>query len=66
MQSSTVEAQVALSAKISRVAWDRKPSFIPASWWLFLKRMKVPGTYRVEDLGQIAHSRDGSVTLQDA
>lgn len=56
------QARIGLSAKIARVNWANKPRFIPPALWIFLKRCKVPGTYYVQDLGEIANSDDGSVT----
>ncbi len=63
---ATVEAktQISIEARVFRIAWDRKPSFISKGIWLALGKRRFPGTGRWENLGEIASSRDGSASMQ--
>lgn len=63
---AVVEAQpqISIEARVFRIAWDRKPNWIPKGLWLALGKRRIPGTGRWENLGEIAHSRDGSASLR--
>lgn len=61
-----VEFKASMEAKVYRVAWDRKPRWIPESAWIWLAKRRFPGTVRCEDLGEIASSDKGTLTVEAA
>jgi len=65
MNDSTVVTQkVTMHARVFRIAWDRKPWFVPTSVWLWLGKKRVPGTGRWQDLGEIANSEKGTASAE--
>jgi hypothetical protein len=46
-----------IQAKVFRIAWDRKPWYIPKGIWLALGKKRFPGTYRIENLGVISTTK---------
>ena len=60
------KTNVSIQARVFRIAWDRKPFFIPKGLWMALGRRRVPGTGRWENLGEIASSREGSASAARA
>lgn len=63
---STVEAKTVISieARVHRINWDRRPTWISKGIWLWLGSRRIWGTGDWENLGQIASSKDGSASLQ--
>lgn len=64
MENEPLKTEVQLHAKVFRIAWDKKPFFIPKSVWMFLGKRRFPGTVRMEDVGMIASSKDGTAQVE--
>lgn len=62
----TAQANVSIQARVFRIAWDRKPFFIPRGIWMALGRRRFIGTGRWENLGTIASSENGTAELNPA
>lgn len=60
------KTNVSIQARVFRIAWDRKPFFIPRGIWMALGRRRFPGTGRWENLGTIADSERGTAELRSA
>lgn len=60
------KTNVSIQARVFRIAWDRKPFFIPRGIWMALGKRRFPGTGRWENLGEIASSDDGSAGIAQA
>ena len=54
---------VSIQARVFRIAWDRKPRLVPTALWLWLGKKRVPFTGRWDNLGQIAHSDEGTAEV---
>lgn len=63
MQSADTSPKATMSARVFRIAWDRKPKLIPPGIWLWLGKKRIPYVGRWEDLGQIASTEDGSLLI---
>jgi hypothetical protein len=60
------KTNVSIQARVFRIAWDRKPFFIPKGLWMALGRRRIPGTGRWENLGTIATSENGTAGIARA
>ncbi len=58
-----VQTKSSIQARVFRIAWDRKPFFIPRGMWLWLGIKRIPGTGRWENLGEIASSDEGTAQV---
>jgi len=68
MATTQVQAQpqIQMKARVFRIAWDRRPFWIPKGVWLWLGKKRVPGTGRWEDHGVVAKSEDGTLRVEQA
>lgn len=62
--SAKTEPKVTIQARVFRIAWDRRPSWVPKGVWMWLGKRRVSFTGRWENLGIIASSEDGTVTMR--
>lgn len=62
----TAQANVSIQARVFRIAWDRRPFFIPKGVWMALGRKRFMFTGRWENLGTIASSEEGTAELRQA
>ena len=60
----STEPKVSIQARVFRIAWDRKPGWCPRGIWLWLGKKRIPFTGRWENLGEIATSENGTVTIR--
>lgn len=60
------KTNVSIQARVFRIAWDRKPFFIPRGMWMALGKRRFYGTGRWENLGTIASSENGTAELNPA
>lgn len=59
-------ASASITAKVFRIDWHRKPSFIPTAMWLWLGKKRYGFAGHWEHLGEIASSDKGTATVQAA
>lgn len=64
MIGAETQPKVSIQARVFRIAWDRKPSWVPKGVWLWLGKKRVPWTGRWENLGEIASSEKGTASAQ--
>lgn len=66
MQGASTQPKISIEARVFRIAWDRRPSWVPTGVWLFLGKRRVPFTGRWENLGQVATSENGTAEMTGA
>lgn len=59
-------ANVTIQARVFRIAWDRRPSWVPKALWLWLGKKRVGFTGRWENLGIVASSDEGTASIAPA
>lgn len=64
MEGANTQPKVIIQARVFRIAWDRKPSWVPYGIWLWLGKKRVSFTGRWENLGEIANSENGTATIE--
>lgn len=60
MAEAQATHNISIQARVFRIAWDRKPWYIPKGMWLALGKKRFPGTGRWENLGEIASTAQGN------
>ena len=58
-----VMQKAVIEARVFRIDWSRKPSWVPTGIWMALGKRRLPFTGRWENLGEIASSEKGTVTM---